>query len=191
MIEQKTSLVHWNYFLSLEKDIEMLSRYIEFDERNFDTFSIELAHILLAASSEIDVVLKLICKLFEPSKSPKSINSYRQIITRDIKNFANDKVSITRYGLTLEPWVNWIENKNPYWWQSYNKVKHERNYHFSEANLKNSLNAMAGLLVCIFHYYRKIFSIEHKIDFNDRQTHAHLKPNTSFFTIRPVYYVIT
>ena len=34
--------MHWNLFSVLESDLLMVSRYIEFDERNFDTFSPEL-----------------------------------------------------------------------------------------------------------------------------------------------------
>jgi len=190
MIDQKPSLVHWNYFLALEKDVEILSRYIEFNSDNFNTYSIELAHLLLAASSEIDVVLKTLCKMFDSSKKPNNINGYRKIIPVCIKDFARDKVKIDRFGLVLNPWENWLVDKNPLWWNSYNNVKHERNNYFSEANLKNSLNAMAALLVCIYHYYKKKFSMEHNFDFDDRQTFAHLKPNTVLFHIdRPAYYI--
>jgi hypothetical protein len=35
---------HWNYFLALEKDLETVSRYIEFSRDNLNTYSIELAH---------------------------------------------------------------------------------------------------------------------------------------------------
>ena len=41
--------LHWNYFVALEHDLEAASRYVEFCERNFDVFSIELAHLLFAA----------------------------------------------------------------------------------------------------------------------------------------------
>ena len=29
------SKLHWNYFLALERDMDVMSRYIEFDEANF------------------------------------------------------------------------------------------------------------------------------------------------------------
>lgn len=64
MITFKTTMLHWNYFLAIEKDLENLSRYIEFDESNLKTYSIELTHILFSASSEVDVVMKQLCCLF-------------------------------------------------------------------------------------------------------------------------------
>ena len=42
---------HWNYFLAIEDDLERLSRHIEFDERNFKCFTIEISRILLASAT--------------------------------------------------------------------------------------------------------------------------------------------
>ena len=58
-----------------------------------------------------------------------------------------------RYGLTLTPWDEWASVNNPFWWHSYNNVKHERDTHFHEATLKNALNALGALLILTFHYY--------------------------------------
>nr|VFJ75657.1 MAG: hypothetical protein BECKFM1743C_GA0114222_108651 [Candidatus Kentron sp. FM]VFJ75929.1 MAG: hypothetical protein BECKFM1743A_GA0114220_108881 [Candidatus Kentron sp. FM]VFK21500.1 MAG: hypothetical protein BECKFM1743B_GA0114221_107901 [Candidatus Kentron sp. FM] len=38
--QKNQSLLHWNYFLALEADIEHLSRYVEFSEENYCTHSI-------------------------------------------------------------------------------------------------------------------------------------------------------
>ena len=61
VIKVKENFVHWNYFIALEQDLIKVSRFIEFSQENFNTYSIELAHLLLATSSEIDVVLKALC----------------------------------------------------------------------------------------------------------------------------------
>jgi len=62
VLKEGPKLLHWNYFLVLESDLEHISRYIEFTTDNFKVYSQEFAHILLAASSEVDVVLKSLCK---------------------------------------------------------------------------------------------------------------------------------
>ena len=80
MITFKTPRLHWNYFLAIEKDLENLSRYVEFDEKNLDTFSIELTHILFSASSEVDVIIKQLCNLIDPITKAENINDYRNII---------------------------------------------------------------------------------------------------------------
>ena len=62
MIHATTGKLHWNYFIALERDLEVVSRYVEFCPQNFDVYSIEFAHLLFAAASEVDVVAKLLCQ---------------------------------------------------------------------------------------------------------------------------------
>ena len=100
MIEVSKSLIHWNYFLALEKDLEATSRYIEFIETNFKTYSIELAHLLLASSSEIDVVIKGLCALIAPGEERNNINDYRAIIKSHLPEFINESIYINRCGIS-------------------------------------------------------------------------------------------
>jgi hypothetical protein len=135
MITSVKSKHHWNYFLAIEKDLEKLSRYIEFSNDNLNTYSIELTHILLSASSEVDVIMKELCQLIDSSKLTDNINDYKSVIRTHLKSFIDEEISIERYGMTYKPWINWKGNKNPDWWKSYNNVKHQRNKYFNEANL--------------------------------------------------------
>lgn len=34
-IQEEESLLHWNYFLAIESDLEKVARYIEFTQDNF------------------------------------------------------------------------------------------------------------------------------------------------------------
>jgi hypothetical protein len=61
--DDRLPLNHWNYFLPLESDLKNISRYIEIHPKNFKTFSIGLTQLFLATCSEIDVILKEICKI--------------------------------------------------------------------------------------------------------------------------------
>ena len=154
VIRVKQAKVHLNYFLALERDMEAVSRYIEFAEDNLDTYSIELAHLLFAASSEVDVIAKAICRTIAPDAPAANINQYRAVLVAAIPDFPEMEVFIPRYGLTFKPWEAWGVGDNPNWWRSYNKVKHERDAYFNEATLQNALNALGGLLVMTFHFYR-------------------------------------
>lgn len=189
-IEVKESPLHWNYFLALESDLAQVSRYIEFDEKNFRTYSIELAHLLLASSSEVDVIAKGICGFLEPDSPADNINHYREIINRNLPSFIKEKVFVPRFSLTLKPWSNWnlVKNpQNPLWWRSYNKVKHERNEYFAEANLKNVLNSIGGLLITVFYFYKLKFSIDNP-NFRDRDINRLLVPESEFVRMNESYY---
>lgn len=146
---------HWNYLLALESDLVVLSRYVEFHERNFDCFSIEIARILLAASAEVDVVAKQLCRVVDATSSADNIIGYRDVIRPSLPAISDFEVLVPRFGLTLRPWDEW-KNKDgvPFWWTAYNKVKHQRDTHYEGASLKNALNAVTGLFVLVLHLYR-------------------------------------
>jgi hypothetical protein len=148
-----TSYIHWNYFLALEEDLDRLSRYVDLVGNNDHTYSIEIARLLLSASSEVDVVLKQLAKKHNPSSRASRINSYYPEIIPYCPIFINFEVLIPRYGLSLQPWINWSANNPPIWWQDHNKVKHNRDQYFDRANLKNCINSIAGLFVAVLHLY--------------------------------------
>lgn len=176
--------IHWDYYLALENDVEKLARYIEFDESNFETHSIELARLLLAASSEVDVVMKGLCKYLSPGFKGENINSYKEIIKEHFSMLIDKQVISDRYGLTLAPWSNWNGEKNPLWWKSYNDIKHERSIHFSKANLKNVLNSIAGLFVVnIYFNYEKHRSENPEYPYDLGHTFQHLIPSSSLFKL--------
>ncbi len=155
MITTNQTLSHWNYFLALEADLTQLARFVEFSNNNFDTYSIEIAHLLLASASEVDVILKQYCRRLANDNNVDGINNYRQIILSQEPSIVPATVDIPRYGLQMVPWTNWQEaDQNPDWWHAYNKVKHERGNNFEKANLKNLLNAMSGLFIALIYFYR-------------------------------------
>lgn len=155
-IQTSDSLLHWNFFLSLEKDLETLSRYVEFCDANFECYSLEMARMLFSASSEVDVIAKQLCRKINLTSQADNINQYRDEIVSSYPNIPNFKVTIPRFGLNLTPWEKWKESGGvPIWWVAYNKVKHHRNTDFHRANLKNMLNSVAGLFVITLYFYKE------------------------------------
>jgi hypothetical protein len=167
MITVTKTYPHWNYFIALEDDLGQMSRYIEFCKPNLGVYSIELAHLLLSASSEVDVMAKCLCAQVEPKAKPDNINQYRDVLGRaahrgQILDVTIVKVLVPRYGMDFTPWENWAQGKSPDWWSSYNKVKHERNRHFDKATLQHVLDAMGALLILNYLYYRIEFNLDAK-----------------------------
>jgi hypothetical protein len=155
-IKASTSPGHWNYFLAIERDLEVLSRYVEFDQRNFRCFSVEIARILLAASAEVDIVCKRLCQAKHPNSEADGIGAYREVLTSTIPDIWQFQVLVPRFGLMLMPWNEWRSDKRPpLWWTAYNKTKHQRDSEYHQANLKNALNAVAGLFVVVLHLYKE------------------------------------
>jgi hypothetical protein len=147
--------LHWNFFLALERDADVLSRYVEFDSRNYDCFSIEIARILASASGEVDVVAKQLCRAADPHSTAADMIDYRRELMRAYPGIPDLRVKVPRFGLELKPWEQWKRHNGvPLWWTAYNKIKHDRNGQYRRATLKNALNAAAGLFVMVLHLYR-------------------------------------
>jgi hypothetical protein len=143
---------HWTYLLALERDVERVSRFVEFDKRNWDCFSIEIARVLLAAGAESDVVANALCRHLNPKSEAENIHDYRDEIVPSCAKVPAFVVEIPRFGLQLTPWLEWGKKRGvPLWWTAYNKTKHERATNYEKANLKNMLNAVAGLYVLVLY----------------------------------------
>jgi hypothetical protein len=191
-IEYRQANIHWNYYIAIESDFEKISRYIEFTEANNDTFSIELGRIIMAATQEIDGILKKLCLLIVPNCNPQNINDYRDIIKINLPAFVMEEAKIPRFGMASRPWLKWndnVDDNTPDWWKANNKIKHDRTRNFEKANLKNSYNAVGALLITTLYYYK--FQIEHQNNMQvinwDNLT-SRLKPISSLFMLRDEYY---
>jgi len=187
-IEAKPAKLHWNYFIALERDMETTSRYVEFCEANFSVYSIELAHLLFAAASEVDVVAKLLCGKINHAASSGNINEYKAVLLPALPDLPQADVFIPRYGLSFKPWSNWAGEQNPLWWRSYNNVKHERDAHFGEATLKNSLNALGALLLLIYHYYSRQLAPAPGQALSPKDTMRELVPESTLLRLHEDYY---
>jgi len=154
MLKESPKLLNWNYFLGLESDLEHLSRYIEFTEDNYETYSQEMARLLLTAGSEVDVVLKGLCKKNDSRFKGDTIDKYRVFLNPIYPKFCKLKVSLPSFGLNILPWDNWQNNKTPNWWRDYNLVKHNRDEHYNLANLRNTIASLAGLFLAVLYFYK-------------------------------------
>ena len=148
--------VHWNYLLAIEDDLERIARFVEFDERNFGCFSIEISRVLMAAAAEVDVVAKQLCKKLTSGSKADSIGQYQREIRAAYPDIHKFQVLLPRYGMTLQPWSNWRRaNRVPEWWTANNKIKHHRHAKFHFGSLNNMLNAVAGLFILVLYLYRE------------------------------------
>jgi hypothetical protein len=191
MIEEENSFVHWNYYCALDQDLLNIARYIEFTKANNPVFSIELAKLLIASSSEIDVVMKLLCKNIDPNftKRNPDIIDYKGVIRTFLPDLITETAYINRYSLIFTPWINWEGPENPDFWKGYNKVKHHRDTNYPEANLKNVLHSMAALLITNFYYYKTLFvKAEPEKKFGSDDIILRLGDEKTLITLKDKYY---
>lgn len=153
---------HWEYYLVLEKDFLETERYVSFELGdnylysqisstnlgNSLTFSNEYIKQYQTICSEVDVIMKSICRELGDTSADDMKNGYTPTILQNWSNIKSQKVKMGE--IELQPFLNWEQSpnyKSPDWWTPYNKVKHERIDYYRNANLKNVINALAGLFI--------------------------------------------
>jgi hypothetical protein len=146
---------HWNYFLSVEAELQACTRYVEFSHENYGCYSNEFAKLIVLAGSEVDSIFQEICKRVAPNSKSRNISDYYSTLLAHFPSLPSCEVSIARYQLHIQPWENWTDGQRPDWWtKGYNKLKHERSANFNQATLGNALKAVGAqfLALQLFHY---------------------------------------
>lgn len=142
----------WNYYLSLEKDMDNTSRYVE-PEGQENVHSFEFAKILILACTEAETVFKAICTEIDRDSGQGNIGGYKAIILGKYPQIVNAEVNVTRLGKTLKPFEEWQHGKLK-WWDAYTDVKHNRGEHFESASYLNAVSALSALYILIFYLSR-------------------------------------
>ncbi|WP_143955644.1 hypothetical protein [Robertkochia solimangrovi] len=147
--KKEFSMRYWDYYCALESNFKKISRYIDFSNDNLKTHSIEMTRLILSSCSEIDVILKEICKELDHNSIAINIREYQKIIKKELPDLIDEKVNIGFNFFGVQPFKTWKEDKTPNWWKMYNEIKHKRNMFYKEANLENAMNAISGLFLCV------------------------------------------
>lgn len=145
--------IQWRYFLSIDEDLQRISRYIEFSSPNYEVYSVELVRLYLSVCSEVDSLMKKVCITADKESYNKLVKGknptmdiYRTVICKAYPLFHTIECPIPEYQLTFRPWESFKVDKNPGWWRDHNDVKHDRDNNYKMACLRNVLEAAAGLL---------------------------------------------
>lgn len=173
MTREEYLRTYWKMYEAIEQDYRIICRYVEMDlgdnylysdeEKNdinygnSRTYSIEFVKQYEMICSAVEDILKVICKE-EDGKILDRMNKYAEsILSNDYyKNVANQKVMLGQ--MELQPFINWSidEKRHIYWWTDYGELKHNMIKEISRANLKNTLNALAGLYILNMYLVKRI-----------------------------------
>lgn len=147
----------------MERDVEILKNFIEISDKNYSAYSMELFKILQLACSEIDSVLRVLCKEIDPATDyhdettySGNISLYKATVLNRFPIIHETEVLVPGLPAPLKPWEEWQNVNSPTWWVNYNKAKHYRHSSYESANLKNMLMAMSALMVVVLYLYRLV-----------------------------------
>lgn len=114
---------YWNYYIELEKEVFDIKKYVEFNERNYQSFSIEFLKLYQAICSEIDSLGKCLASIldnsFNPNNKQNNLFKWWYVVSNNLflhSNFYNGKLinikdyTVKNFILNVEfsPWKNFI-----------------------------------------------------------------------------------
>ena len=162
----------WHTYKYLEDQLLNTSRYITLSrEKNAETWSEELASLLILTGSAIDTFFREMktCPYLQNEDSFKNvdervkkreesgkgspfwdINDFRDAFNPFYEfheNLIQAPFGLDNYG-ELKPFEKFSKKEEvPSWWTNYNHVKHDYYKNIKEANLDSVINAQGGLLI--------------------------------------------
>lgn len=150
---------YWSYYLSIEKMLEETRKYVAVSKGNRNTYSNEFAKIILLSCSEMDSILKLICKLKNIQKEDNQYNMkvYISVLNefQNIKEIAYSRyptTSINEELLIVRPFST-MDISKKYggmdWWEAYQALKHNRLENAIKGNLNNAVTAVAAQYIIV------------------------------------------
>jgi hypothetical protein len=147
-------LHHWNYFLSIESDLDLTSKYVELDLENKKAFSVQFTKIIIEACSEVDVLLSQITRILGQPKTKPNFGDHYTLIKAKAETLISESLEIDKFGITLNPYEEWKDGNEPSWHKAYNNLKHHRGEFYKEGNLENALLSVGALFTSAIHFYQ-------------------------------------
>ena len=178
-IDRITFEVYWSYYKSIENMYINTTQYVSPSKTNSKTYSDEYAKIALLCGSEIDSILKLICKLekIKPEKRDYSMNDYAKVIEKseELKASCYSPRCMTTTKerlLIVAPFENiqiGVKYSNLEWWKNYQLLKHNRMKNAKKGNLETASSLLIAhyiLIRYLINYLGKNYGIDYVKEHN-------------------------
>ncbi len=135
-------------------DLTNLFKTVALHRSNLMCFGHNIRNIIILACTEIDSMMKNILQRnqIQPINNYYKTNDY--YVLADILKLKNYAIRFHRhhdFG-TLTPFKDWSKDnptKSLVWYDSYNKIKHDRENNFELANMKNAIDSVAAFAITL------------------------------------------
>ena len=158
-MERKTLELYWSYYQSVEKMMKNTSQYVTHSKSNKDTYSDEFMKIILLSCSEIDSILKTLCKenniILEDKQYNMSVYADVLLKQNEIKEWAfspTHSTSSNEESIICFPFKELNKSQKHAgltWWANYQKLKHNRVENAEVGNLENAVYAITAHFVLL------------------------------------------
>lgn len=127
-------------YLEIEKRFLKIMEYIPCVDANMKVISPKFVPIIMDACSLIESILKEISK----EDFGGTFRKYSSACEKDLSLEENVSLFLSRPFRFVQPYKLWTQSAPP-WWNSYNKLKHDRLNSFAEATYESGIDSLVAL----------------------------------------------
>ena len=163
--------LYWNVYRNLEREVLAIADTIHVDDEQINVYSMKIADLLVRSATEVESISK---ELYYLNGGPKSKTGKYPYFDSDCIKFLNQKWGLDKKKVFLSSPYFYVENKEyieltplnnagekhaNQWLNAYQAVKHDRANSLEQGNVKNLLQAMAGLFILNIYYKNDVFPL--------------------------------
>jgi hypothetical protein len=138
-------------FKVIEKDMLELFDYVDPADRNEDCYSFRIHELHMRTCIEVEANCKAILIENKYSKANDlNMDDYKKLDATHKLSAYEVKFPIWRGTNNVRhPFSAWATGNKLAWYQAYNAAKHDRHNEFEQANFRNFLDAISGLIALL------------------------------------------
>lgn len=175
---------YWPVYKNFEEEIIQLTKYINFDDKQMNVYSMYIADLIMRIVVEIESLAKELYKanggpdvfdnngdtrdLYFDTDCIKYLNSKWNICEREIM------VSCTRFNFVNNKIIRPLHNANKRgtssskWNRAYQAVKHDRRNNLEKGNIENLILSLGALYILNIYYKNEVYQYESSASFDNR-----------------------
>lgn len=139
----------------LQKNLDNVFNIIEPSKNNKNVFGLELRNIILLSAMEVEVHWQKLLKNNGYEKIKLTTNDYVKL--QEFINFNfNFKLNYHPDFGTITPFIGWNAEKptnSLEWYETYNKIKHDRGTNLNMASLQQAITSVSAVLTLLYIRY--------------------------------------
>ncbi|MBQ9285665.1 MAG: hypothetical protein IJ209_05215 [Bacteroidaceae bacterium] len=136
-------------------DLDTIFKVVSPHKNQYSVYGHAIRNVIMLACTELDSRMQhiLINNAVKPNGKYFQMTDYYKL--KEVLRLDEYSLSFYRYGdlEVYSPFNEWEQNNELIWYKAYNKVKHNREDKFTDANLYNAINGVIALCIIAIAQY--------------------------------------
>lgn len=142
--------------ISLISKLNLIFQTVHPTDDNLNAYGHEIRNILILACTEVEAQLKGILETNGYKKERYNTNDFIKVLPAmklDEYYIKMPSYPSIKHSNPFKDWNSENPTQSLVWYDAYNKTKHDRENNFSNANLKNAIDAVCAVFILFFTQY--------------------------------------